>query len=386
MVYTFLKILIRITLQFTYRRVEIVGREKIPKDKPVIFVSNHPSAYLEPIILATWIIRPLSFLINGSYWKVNKVFAWFLDQIHGIPIFKSEEGYNTIRDNEQTFQNCVDHIMKNKLLIIFAEGSNNQVRRLRPIKKGFAHIAFKAIEQHPDADIQIIPVGFCYSDPNIMRGDTSIIIGDPIAAQSYLSDGDNTVSFAKKLLDETRLVFEDLLPQITKEEEDQFEMLMHKQAAFGKSFTTQWKEAEEMLANGAEVDTTPIASHAKMLWEQNLSFADIVKSQQLTFWHKVVLVLGFIPAYVGKLLHYIPLQYSHTLTRKLIKRNEFYLSLRVAIVMFTMVILYTIVDLVSWFAFGTFWPPLILAGFGLFAIFYFDLFRIWKARKYQDLI
>ncbi len=385
MVYTILKFLIRITLQFSYKRVEIIGREKIPKNKPVIFVSNHPSAYLEPIILATWIMRPLHFLINGNFWKVNNIFAWLLDKIHGVPIYKSEDGYNSVKDNEVTFQTCVDLIIKNNLLIIFAEGTNNQVRRLRRLKKGFAHIAYKTMEQHPGADVQIIPIGFVYSDPNILRGDCSVIIADPIPAQEYFRTAENTAVFAKNLLVRVEQEFNDLLPTITAEEELTFEEAMHLEASFGKPFIQQWKDGMTRLRSGDFVPRNDLVNALRTeLWEQNLTFSDVVKSRELNLFHKCFLILGFIPAMLGKVLHYIPYQMSHTFVKKRIRKNEFYLSLRVVVLMLNLMLYYIVIKSIALFGFGTLAPAFLLTALGLFAIFYFDIFRIWKARKYQD--
>ena len=49
----FVKSYIRLGLFFYYKKIKVVGKENIPKDSAVLFVSNHQNALIDPLIIGT---------------------------------------------------------------------------------------------------------------------------------------------------------------------------------------------------------------------------------------------------------------------------------------------------------------------------------------------
>ena len=79
MIFALLKILSRLTIWGYFRRVKIVGREKIPKTGPYIFVANHPSAFMDPIVVASSLQPQVYFIAAGEY--VGKgLKGWFFSE------------------------------------------------------------------------------------------------------------------------------------------------------------------------------------------------------------------------------------------------------------------------------------------------------------------
>ena len=98
---------------------------------------------------------------------------------------------------------------KNGMVLIFPEGYCVSERRLRPMKKGAAKMAFEAIEKYPEMDLQVIPVGMNYSNSGHFREEVCINFGHPIAVQSYmelLKEGKQN----KAITDFNTKLFEDL--------------------------------------------------------------------------------------------------------------------------------------------------------------------------------
>jgi 1-acyl-sn-glycerol-3-phosphate acyltransferase len=48
MVYRIIYYFANIILRVYYRKIHVYGLDTIPKDKPLLIVSNHPSGFLEP--------------------------------------------------------------------------------------------------------------------------------------------------------------------------------------------------------------------------------------------------------------------------------------------------------------------------------------------------
>ena len=53
---TLLQAILRFTLRIFFRRIEIVGAERVPAQGPVIFVLNHPNGLIDPAVLRKVIV------------------------------------------------------------------------------------------------------------------------------------------------------------------------------------------------------------------------------------------------------------------------------------------------------------------------------------------
>ena len=74
--------------------------------------------------------------------------------------------------------------------MIFPEGSHLRKRTIRPLSKGFTRIVFGALEQNPDLQIQIVPVGITYQNSSVFPSKVSLKYGNPVLANSYFNPED----------------------------------------------------------------------------------------------------------------------------------------------------------------------------------------------------
>ena len=77
MFYQILRFLFRITNKFYFKTLQINGLENIPKKGPVFLAANHPSAFMDPLVIATISKRPLFMLAKGALFQ-NAFLKWFL--------------------------------------------------------------------------------------------------------------------------------------------------------------------------------------------------------------------------------------------------------------------------------------------------------------------
>ncbi|MCX2720488.1 lysophospholipid acyltransferase family protein [Lentiprolixibacter aurantiacus] len=185
MLYRVFKWLFYLTVKGYFRSIYIKGKENIPASGPVIFVANHNSAFMDPILLAVHINRPIYFLARGESFTsklVSTIFGW----LHMIPIYKPEITPDEVYKNKAIFQKCFDHLGRGKTIMIFPEGISETVRKLRPIKTGTARIALGAEEQHQfGLGVQIVPIGINYSNPHYFRSDVFVEVGSSIGLDQY---------------------------------------------------------------------------------------------------------------------------------------------------------------------------------------------------------
>jgi 1-acyl-sn-glycerol-3-phosphate acyltransferase len=180
---------IRLCLRIFYRRFEIRGVEaQVPAQGPVILAANHSNAFLDALIPAVWM--PL----NRQAMSITRsdVFNPRTDKLlrafNMVPIYRFRDGYASLRNNDQT----LDEVMqwfghRDATLVIFPEGNHGPQRRLRPLQKGIARIAFQVLEQYPQQqDLVILPVGLYYSQRTHARGDMLAQVGEPLRVADFL--------------------------------------------------------------------------------------------------------------------------------------------------------------------------------------------------------
>lgn len=168
-----------------YRRFRVIGREKIPAGKPVIFAANHQNALMDALAILFAVGKPIVFLARADIFR-RKSIARLLRFIRILPVYRLRDGYSTLGQNQETFDE-VNQVLKHNIPIaLFPEGYHLGLKKLKPLRKGIARMAFQA-EASADfkLDLQIIPVGLDYSDYFHAGSDLLVIFGEPIRVSNY---------------------------------------------------------------------------------------------------------------------------------------------------------------------------------------------------------
>ena len=143
MLYSFLKIVLQITVRMFFRSITIRNKELIPAKGPIMVLVNHPSTFMDPIVVGTILNRKVFFLGKGILFK-NKFARWFLPKLNVIPIYRQHDDPTEMGKNKEIFIRCFEHLEKGGALMMFPEGTSFTERKLRPIKTGAARIALGA--------------------------------------------------------------------------------------------------------------------------------------------------------------------------------------------------------------------------------------------------
>src|SRR5690606_7740872 len=122
----------------------------------------------------------LHFLTRGDFFR-KSLFAWFLRQTHQVPIFRSEDGFDKLRTNRDTFSFCYQALEEHKVIVIFPETKTETEKRLRTVQKGAARIAYGTLARGMIAEpLRILPVGVTFSDPVTYRSMVTVRCGTTI--------------------------------------------------------------------------------------------------------------------------------------------------------------------------------------------------------------
>ena len=124
-----------------FRSVEVAGRDRFPREGPVVVVANHGGGFVDPALLASVLPRLPRFLATASLWKY--VIARPLLAFAGaIPVYRAVDGPTA--DNRGTFDRCHDVLREGGVVALFPEGRASDATHLLPVKTGAARIALGA--------------------------------------------------------------------------------------------------------------------------------------------------------------------------------------------------------------------------------------------------
>lgn len=204
--YYFVKYYIHVGFLFYYKKLRFKGLENIPKNKAILFVSNHQNALIDALLIGAFTPREMHYLTRSNVFN-NSIIRSLLASVNMLPIYRIRDGFETLSKNEAVFKKC-HKILNNKgAILIFPEGNHNLQRRVRILSKGFIRIVFGAIEKNTELEIDIIPIGINYSCATQYSSKVSIYYGEPISVKHYLDNYDkieSTIALKKEVSDQLK--------------------------------------------------------------------------------------------------------------------------------------------------------------------------------------
>lgn len=148
-------------------RIEISGRENIPKEGRGIICSNHISN-LDPIMVAIAVPRPISFMAKKELFE-NKLLGKLIFSLRAFPVDRQGSDLSAIR-------NSLKVLKEENILGIFPEGTRVENMDLESTKAGIGLIAIKG--KSP-----VVPI---YIDSKYtLFSKVKIIIGEPMSFDDY---------------------------------------------------------------------------------------------------------------------------------------------------------------------------------------------------------
>jgi glycerol-3-phosphate O-acyltransferase/dihydroxyacetone phosphate acyltransferase len=170
----------RFAVRIFFRRVELLGLERVPTGGAVIFAVNHPNGLVDPLFLLCFAPKPVSFLAKAPLFGYPIIGA-IVRTFEAIPVYRKQD--NTAGSNEETFAKARALLQRGGAIAIFPEGTTHDDPRLRELKTGAARIALGANVE----SLQVVPTGIYYTAKHVFRSSALVVFGDPLEVQC--SDG-----------------------------------------------------------------------------------------------------------------------------------------------------------------------------------------------------
>jgi 1-acyl-sn-glycerol-3-phosphate acyltransferase len=162
-----------------FRTVEVVGKEHVPEEGPVIFVGNHPNSLIDPVMITTSLGRRVHFAAKETLFE-SRMLRVFLNILGAVPIRRrmDQKDKSGALDNTAAFDALFAVLREGEAFGIFPEGISHSRSELAPLKTGAARIALGAAEE--GIPVRIVPCGLCYHRRERLRGRVLVQLGQAI--------------------------------------------------------------------------------------------------------------------------------------------------------------------------------------------------------------
>jgi glycerol-3-phosphate O-acyltransferase / dihydroxyacetone phosphate acyltransferase len=407
MLYRLLKVLMQITTRFFFRKINVVNREFIPKQSPLLVLANHPSTFMDPIVLATIIKRKVFFLGKGELFK-TKFAKWILPKFNIIPVYRKQDNPDLMGENEKTFQKCFEHLENNGVILMFPEGISTSARKLQTIKTGAARIVLGAEARNDfKLGVQVVNVGLNYSNQHRFNHDLFVKIHAPLQAKYYEK------YYRQDEFEAVRNLTADISEQLHKiviavEDEKSDELLRNIELLYKQRLKTEIQSSErqkDFIASKsiAECVNYYAQHHPQMVEDYNQRISSYLSSvsnlqlgvndlntdsNQPLIASSLLSLLGFMAGFpfyiIGLLLNFIPFELPGLIADRVVKSSQFRGAIGMVTGTFTFLLFYSLQAFLVWhFSHRLLYVSIAIVVMpisGLFAYRYYHHFQKLKTR------
>ncbi len=394
LIYWVLRALTRVALAVYFSQIELVGEEDVP-DGPIVIAATHPNAFIDVALVATRLRRRVHFVAKAGLFK-NVFLRVFIRSLGALPVErrKDREGAALEADaqakNAKSLAACEEVVAAGGAVLIFPEGTSEQVPKLLPLKTGVARIALGAEARTPG--VSVVPVSVVYDDPTSFRSRARVHFLPAIPVAPFKANPDEQTAVraltgaVRDALEPTVVHLEDETLAPIVEEVDKLYGHSVAQAAGARlaaapaialAVNAFGKSAPERIARVREKIAAYRAALATAAIDDQVVRPDHGRP---TLGQDVALAAGMPFAAWGILHHWIPYQIPRLVTAAFVRDVTFVSTIK--LITGTLVFLALYVG--EWFAWDHFLgalPALAIAlSLPLSGVIALDVIEAWKAR------
>ena len=206
MLYALLRSMAGIALRWFYRRIDVEGLDRLPRNAPLLLVVNHPNALVDALLVG-WAMPRRIVLTAKSTLFANPALARFLTWVGVVPLVRSsdvrgsEVGRIDPRRNARSFDALRNVLRRGGAVVIFPEGISHDNPSLAPLRTGAARIALEARDEGGVHGLEIVPVGLTFERKQTPRTRVLVQVGEPIVLDRWAISGDSAVSALTEEID-----------------------------------------------------------------------------------------------------------------------------------------------------------------------------------------
>ena len=192
MLYGLLRGTAAIALRWYYADVAVQGRERVPRDAPLLILANHPNALIDPLLVGTTLPRRVLLTAKATLFE-RQTLAWLLRAVGVVPLRRAKDEARdgtplpvTPERNAQAFALVTSALRTREAVLVFPEGISHDDPALAPLKSGAARMALQA-HREGVMGIRLLPVGLVFEEKERPGSRVLVRIGDPLELDVWLA-------------------------------------------------------------------------------------------------------------------------------------------------------------------------------------------------------
>jgi glycerol-3-phosphate O-acyltransferase / dihydroxyacetone phosphate acyltransferase len=212
MLYRALRWVASIALRWFYRRIDVIGVERVPASAPLLIAANHPNQLLDALLVGYALRRPVTF--TGKAILLDNPFVGaVMRRLPFVPLRRaSDERKRAAGEaarnggappdparNTDAFRQIIDVLAAGGAVLVFPEGISHNQPQLAPIKTGIARMALQARDERGIRDVHILPVGLTFERKEVPRTRVLVEIGEPLAVDRWTAAAAPTEALTREV-------------------------------------------------------------------------------------------------------------------------------------------------------------------------------------------
>lgn len=181
----------KLIFPFFFKKIEIIGKENVPKTGAVIIAPTHRSrwdALIVPYATGKLVSgRNPHFMVSAN--EMRGIQGWIIRRMGGFEV-------NTNRPGMESLRHSFDLLSQGEMVVIFPEGNIYRTDDVQPLKRGVAKIALEVETAKPEMQIKILPLTIKYSQAIPQKGcSVTVKIGECLTVKDYQGKSPRESSF-----------------------------------------------------------------------------------------------------------------------------------------------------------------------------------------------
>lgn len=196
MIYGILRWIAGVALHWFYGDIRIIGKERIPRNVPLLIAVNHPNALVDSLVVG-WLMPRRVVMTAKATLLENPFIALLFKTVGVVPLRRaSDEARNQVEQplnparNSSAFREMLQVLKGNGAVLIFPEGTSNS-KELAPLKSGLARVALQARDTAGIKSVHIVPIGLLFENKAVPGSVVGVRVGEPIDMDQWSVSGDH---------------------------------------------------------------------------------------------------------------------------------------------------------------------------------------------------
>ena len=193
MLYGLLRGAATIALRWYYADIAVQGRERVPREGPLLVLANHPNALIDPLLVGTTVPRRVLLTAKATLFE-HPALAALLRTVGVVPLRRAKDeapdrtsSAVVPERNAQAFAQVTSALRARQAVLVFPEGISHDDPTLAPLKSGAARMALQA-NREGVAGIRVLPMGLVFEAKERPDSRVLVRVGDALDLDGWITE------------------------------------------------------------------------------------------------------------------------------------------------------------------------------------------------------